>query len=243
MNQQMNNTQAVVNQHANTGVPAHIKQYAGVGKGDVSVDELSIPMLKKVEMMSKENADETIQATFGDIIDSITKENFGTSVNLVIIKSFVNYVIFDKKTQKKLGESDDGLTWKTGELAGQEVEKENAYKYKKYNFYVLLADSNSTVPIPHVVSIGGMSAKEGKRLYQIIAMNLAKDLPPFSNVYTFSTKKEQGDTGAYCSWQIKPGAYASENLMAVANEARKFVDANQQKMVAKDAPQTAGGDY
>lgn len=221
-------------------LPSYLQQYKATAE-DINRDEIKIPMLKVAQGQSSEVIEGI--ADMGEFVDSITRETYGSSVKAVIIKPFINWVWFANKedvasgiaskARELLGKSDNGTTWQIGKLAGQQIDEDTSYLYKKYNFYVMLIDKNGNIdPIPHLLSLGGKSAKEAGKLYQVLATDILKaNRPCFAKTYEFVTKMEQNDSGSFyvVRWSQLEG-YTSEDHVKVAASARDFINKTSVKI-------------
>lgn len=203
-------------------LPAYLQKYSGVGSEDVNINEVKIPMIKIVQLQSEENANQI--AKYGDIINGTTKENYGSKLQFVVVKAFINWVKFSDD-KKIIGMSTNGKSWTEGELSGTAIDQDNAYKYKRYNYYVLPIKEGNVPSIPALISFSGTSAKEGQKLYNNIAIDTASKLPIFAKVYSYTVVDGTSDKGKFKEWKMDATpAFAPEAIIKIAAEARHLVD-------------------
>lgn len=224
-----NNEVAIVNQALPdymAGDSAH--------KEDINLQLLQIPTIKAGNPTSQEVTSGKVK--YGELYSSLG-ETFGTEIELVVVKPFVNYVKFEDG--KLVGRSSNPNIWEEGDLAGQEIDKDLRYRYERYNFYVI--HTNATDPIPYVVSLYSTAgAKEGKKLFKILGTRAAKfNEACYCRTYKFSVTKEKNDLGQYAAWHIDATEQPTPKAIYIlAKESRKYLDENA-TLISHDEPTTA----
>lgn len=211
---------------ANNVLPAYLQELSaqGIGVPEVDINRLKIPMIKMVQLMSKQFDQK--RANAWNFYNSITNEEFGREINFVILKNNVTWLKFSKE-RKLIGFSTNDITWQSGQDAGIELTKEEKYKCQHFNFYVLIVGKDGKVePLPYCLSLSGMSAKAGDKLYNAISINaISKKLPTFSHVYTAKTIEKDSDQGKYSEViiDVLPG-FAPASVVKTSVEMLKVID-------------------
>ena len=103
-------------------VPSHVLKGTGLGNEEVGKDHLQTPRVKLLQQLSNEvdkNHSEYIEeATPGDFINSVTKENYGVDMYVLNVKFTEDFVVWKKReiggglvgNCKSLAEATDYLT-------------------------------------------------------------------------------------------------------------------------------------
>ena len=103
-------------------VPSHVLKGTGLGNEEVGKDHLQTPRVKLLQQLSNEvdkNHSEYIEeATPGDFINSVTKENYGVDMYVLNVKFTEDFVVWKKReiggglvgNFKSLAEATDYLT-------------------------------------------------------------------------------------------------------------------------------------
>jgi hypothetical protein len=233
-------------QTQNSAVPAmpdYLKGYSdqGIGIPEVDVKELRVPMLKMIQLQGTEY--DEAKGNFGHIIDSISAEDFGDQIEIVVVDYKPNWIKWETGGRRMIGFSENGKTWEKGDLQGQliaDTEGDNAFKCKHYNYYVLIIENGVPRKLPYRISFSGMSAKAGDKIYQVLAQKaIAQKMPMFALGFTVRSIKTKNDSGSFTVFEVdlKP-AYTSENVAKVAaemyqmlkDENTKIIDDNEVKI-------------
>ena len=84
-------------------MPAHIQEGSGMGNENVSSEHISVPRVKLLQKMNNEvdpNHSEYIDgAKEGDFINTVTGENYGSSLVVVNAHFKEEYVVWKKRTE------------------------------------------------------------------------------------------------------------------------------------------------
>lgn len=84
-------------------VPAHVKSGSKLGNENVSQEHISVPRVKLLQKMNNEvdrNHSEYIEgAQEGDFINTVTGENYGSSMYVVNVHFKEEYVVWRKRTE------------------------------------------------------------------------------------------------------------------------------------------------
>jgi len=84
-------------------MPAHIKEGSGMGNENVTSEHISVPRVKLLQKMNNEvdpNHSEYIKdAKEGDFINTVTGENYGSSLIVVNTHFKEEYVVWRKRTE------------------------------------------------------------------------------------------------------------------------------------------------
>jgi len=106
---------------------------------------------------------------------------------------------------------------------------EDLWKYKYYNFIVLLSnDLSKNTPMFYVLSLGKTSTSSGKYLVNMLMREcIMKSLPIFSKMFNLKTVEMQNDAKQkylVASITKSKQEWLPEKFIASAIEARKFID-------------------
>lgn len=202
--------------------PAYLAQYKSIGSTDIDLSqEVSISYLKAVQKMSKEIDEGT--AEYGDIINSVTKEKYEAEVNFVVVKSFINYKMFDKETfeLKAFGSTKQEFI-ESAKKIGENLTENDLWKYKIYNFYIIKTDDKMRL----CFSLGKTSSKTGKTLINMLAQKChMQGLPSFGVIFTAYLQEEETNKKKYLVWKVKTkNKIVSEKIAFEAANFRKTMD-------------------
>lgn len=224
--------------------PSYLAQYAP-NTQDIDLANVRIPMLKVGQYQSEEVKSQMVK--FGDIYSTLG-EVFGPTLDVIIVKPFINYVKFEIG-KGMIGRSMNNSTWEEGELKGQPIDKDDLFFCIRYNFYVITTTQQD--PIPYLLSMYSSSGgKTGKTLFDNIAISMIKkNRPCFASAYKLTIEKDKNDKGDYAAWTVQaiPG-FISEESAKLAAECRMNIDKRQHTIVedmpaevnvttAKDSPE------
>lgn len=140
----------------------------------------------------------------GEFIDSISFANYGSEVDIVVLKhqklwvKFKNDLTLDKK-------STDGKYWDDS----APLTEEEKWKNLSHKFYVLI--TVDLQPFPVMVNFMNTSCKSGAELLNyIIRFSKANNEAIFSRVYTLSSKEIEDGTYNYQVMKIQPKSYVQD---------------------------------
>lgn len=240
------NNEVATAQSQAVAMPDYLQGFAntGVGMPEIDMKELRVPMLKMVQLQGE--AFDTTKDNFGNIYDNISLEDLGTSIDIVVVDFNPSWIKWSSE-RKMIGFSTDGINWTKGEYAGQtlaQTEGDDAFKCKHYNFYVLLLDNGVPRKLPYRISLSGMSAKVGDRIYQIISTKaIAAGYPMFSFIFNLTTTREKGEKGAYSIFRVEQKKeMVSKEVAQIAVDMITTIKSKDTKIVVKEeetvAPKT-----
>ena len=198
------------------------------GAGDFSTKDIKLSQIYLTQQMSDASTDGTARP--GDFVDSVTGENYGKEVNLIVLKKYMEWVAFKPKN------SEDTLIWGEGEtmkrsvngktwMDGSEIDPYIAWKYEQYKYYVLV---QGKVSLPCVLSFKNTSKKAGKDLANLLFRftNVAKE-PIYARSYKLSSDSVKGDKGTFFTMKATVNqGFISEEEAKVAKDFRSFIEAN-----------------
>lgn len=212
--------------------PAYLAQYAPLPT-DIDLSTVRIPMLKAGQYTSQEVKDGVVK--FGEIYSTLG-ETFGTEMDIIIVKPFINYVKFEMG-KGMIGRSKNSSVWEEGALRGTPIDKEDLFPCIRYNFYVITTTQKD--PIPYLLSMYSSSGgKEGKNLFDRLAISMVKKgIPCFAQAYKITTVKDKNDKGDFAAWKVIniPG-FVSEESAKLAAMCRENIDKRQHEIVEDIAP-------
>lgn len=213
-----------------SNIPAHMRGYAGA-TSDVSIEDMKVPRLLKVELMSPDYKPEA--QNLGHIINSINKKDYGKQVDIVVAKPFKSWARFATKEENAqglkglIGSSDNDKVWTSGALKGQAISADDQWQCLQYNFYVLLYVDGVLQKIPHSLIMSGTSAKEGKNFFTTIGFDNVEGLPCFARKYTLSTVETVNESKQkFYLWKVVQSTeFLDEKDFKIAEEMRKVINA------------------
>ena len=210
------------------------------GATDFSTSDIKLSQIYLTQQMSEAAADGTARP--GDFTDSVTKENFGKEVNIIILKKYVEWMTFRPKAQEAVDrDAENGVIWADGETMkrsrdgkswadGVAIDKEIAWKYEQYKYYVLIQGVNS---LPSILSFKNTSKKAGKELANLLFRftNVNKE-PIYARSYKLSSNSTKNDKGTFFEMKALPNqGFISEEEAMVAKDFRNFIEANSHSIV------------
>ena len=231
----------VATQNNTPAMPDYLAGYAQSGVGQVQVDmkELRMPILKMIQLQG--DAYDATKDNFGNITDSIANEDFGSSLQVVVVDYTPEWLKWSAD-RKMLGKSTDGVTWSTGDASyvGKtlvETEGKDAFKCKHYNYIVLILENGVPRKLPYKLSLSGMSAKAGDKIYQILAQKaIANGYPMFAFTFSISTSREKGEKGQFSMFHAEVNKeFAPKAVADMAAEMIKTIKDPSIKIVEEDA--------
>lgn len=238
------NKNAIAEVSPNENQPTFLKKYSGKGQEDVKLEAIKLPYLGLAQGSStivKEG-----NAKYSDFFNSITQENFGKEVTVVVVKMEESWVYFPSKEEKEeakkekkyapIKRSKDGVHWDDGTRLTTDEVKWN----KEYIFYVVVR--GYLQPIPYILSMKKTSRNAGRDFYQLIAQNVKSSFegePIFARAYKLTSKEKEREGDTYLVYNTPQGAgWATEEEATVCNEMRenidKFVRLREEQAAAND---------
>ena len=159
--------------------PAFLKDQEADCDIEIDVNEIKVSEIALGQAISKAVADGHVKN--GEFYDKITNENYGKSVEIIVLKHKRNWLKFDQN--KLVDRSSNGDTWSNGEALGSDEKWLNLYQ----TFYVLVR--GEAILYPKYVSFSKTSAKEGVELLNLIyRLSKAENEPVYSRSYIVSSE-------------------------------------------------------
>lgn len=198
------------------------------GASDFSTSDVKLSQIYLTQQMSEKSSDGTARP--GDFVDSVTGENFGKEINVIILKKFIEWIAFKPKNGtdtlqwndgESMKRSANGKTWSDG----TEISDDVAWKYEQYKYYVLIKGQQG---LPSVLSFKNTSKKAGKDLANLLFRftNLNKE-PIFARSYKVSSEAIKNDKGNFFVMKATVNqGFVSEEEAKIAKEFREFIQAN-----------------
>lgn len=185
--------------------------------GDVSIEskDLVLPRLLIQQAMSE--AVKLKTAKEGDIVNTLTGENLGESVELLPFFKTENIVV--EKWNGRKFEFDKIVPYDG--VAKPFEEEINGVRYKNSHQYLIYCLTKD-LGMPHVLSFKGTSNKVGRQLVTLMYVsNKAKKLPPPGLWITFSAKTETSKAGDM--YQVSNFAPSNNSSKEEIQECLKWV--------------------
>lgn len=168
------------------------------GFEDADTSDYIVPRLKLCQALTKEVTDEIAKA--GTFLNSVSKKDYGKTIQIVPILMQKNIIEFsDDRTIIRM--SRNGKQWQDGAPVdrandkalnfGPNGEPPAATEYRQFPC-IVIGDENAHVPA--FISFGSMAAKVGKEFFNFM---VSKETEMWNFMYTFETKKTEGDKGVY----------------------------------------------
>lgn len=241
------NTKQVVN--APDNLPAHLKGAVGSNKGqeNTSADDIAIPRLSLVQALSpvRDKKEDTYIEGIeeGDIYNTITEENYSTSVVVIPVVYRREYQVWEIKRTAGSGFYGSFESREVAEkgMADTMAEPEFDKKLEVLEvpvFFALVVNEDKTEEV--VISFPRTKAKVAKKWNSLIRM---ANMASFAKSYTLSSVNDESDQGKFHNFQIKTGGYVDDAQYKAANILYEAVMAGTAK-AAPEAPteNTADGD-
>ena len=227
-------------------VPSYLVKPGQVQRGfeNVKKDDLQLPRLKLLQALSPEVEDEKGKA--GDIINSLSDENYGTELSFIpILQSYSRvYWASKEKDAEILCSSNDGIVpspaieeppAKTCEACPNSkfIEDEGPVCTEFYNFPVLVNGKE-----PAGLALSRTKISVAKRLISK-AMYAGKGLDLFSMKFKLRSKKVTGEKFSYYNFDVVGAGFVTEVEFKAAesfyNSIRnKFVTIHQSNEAEKE---------
>lgn len=204
-------------------------QTAPVGFDNFEMDDLIIPRIRLLQALSQAVSDG--KGKMGDIQDSLTEENLGQSIEIVLL-NFKNSAVMFKTGEGLVCKSNDGIIGKDGiecihcpfgEYHGKfhDDGRPPACAATK-EFLVVKRSSLSESPYPMLLSFLKTSYPLGKRLISMARLT-GEDIYNYS--YILSSGIDKNKKGTFATFKIsKKDKLSQEEAQAAANVYRLLLN-------------------
>lgn len=181
----------------------------------LSSKDLVIPRLQLMQATS--DAVKARKAAFGDIMDSGSDTVLGSNEKPIEIIPFsVNKIWNIYKGNSKTKPIDreylrtETVTAQNDSYPYDDFENgQEIYREQVYNVVAVLADD--LMGLPYIIAFKRTSRKIGQAVItQMYFRNQKAGLPPYATVMELGAKEEQGDSGSYMVWSVKPKRVATD---------------------------------
>jgi hypothetical protein len=220
-------------------VPAKVNINEVAGFENFDSEKLIVPRLKLVQAMSVEVSDDIAKA--GDYVDNVTKEIIAEksgSITFIPISFNWSRIFFKDlsegggircRSNNKMGEGDPGGDCKTCPY-GQWHKGEDGNNVQEcteiFNVISIITDEDGGLSMPIVISFSKSSAKEGQKLYNLIALQGMRGNSPWVFSYKLSSKFVDGDKGKYYVSTVKPAGKTDDDLVDYLEGIHQMVSAS-----------------
>lgn len=209
-------------------VPAYLQGGEGRGKENVDKSDLILPRLKLLQPLSPEVQDEEKKGVQGHMINTLTRQDYGSSIIFTPIVHFKSRILWrgrdDEASDRILCSAADGLHPTTEEYAKlctqckeQQWNNDEVDKAPRctifYNFVVII-DGEIT---PIALSMEKTKIKTAKKLLSLITHTGNLDM--FAKKYKIGITKEQNKKGIWYNYDITPVGFVSAEEFKVAEAA------------------------
>ncbi len=201
-----------------------VEDAGGYGDENIDNEDLKYPRLKIVQPSTKEKG----EAKDGDIVEVISGENYGDSIQVIPLNMWKSRVLFDDDYHLQCG-SPDSLTSNSGDKSGTKCVECPESKWGdnnekppcnlQYNFAVAevsqLKDAvkNKAMLPPLVINMSGANSTAAKEIQTALRMMTRKtNRPIFAFVLELKTDKGKSNKGSYYVYKFSiknvPSEYA-----------------------------------
>ena len=171
---------------------------------DINRDDVKMPHVVLWQKMTDmvEFEDENVKA--GDFVNPISRTNYGTSFDALIVKYYTTARIWgtnadgDPEVKKY---SPDGLHWSDGSVIDPSEyawTDDGSHAYKSYHYLVLVQNEK----LPAIVTFKGASAKYAKSLNA----NLLHCKPSWRTYFKFTSAQQESKGNKYFVIQSQPNS-------------------------------------
>ena len=237
---------SATNALSNVSIPDYLRQGTGKGMQKVERADLLLPRIKLLQALSPEVSEGIGKP--GDMIDSVTRENFGRKISIVPVIHYKSRLLFSERSPNAtiLCGSDDGVhPNKTyGEVKSQSclecdlvewsTDKKGVSQKPDCNiFYNFVTLKDGLTPIG--LSLSGSKIKGAKKLLSIIRYTGA-NLDMFSLKFELSSIEEKGPKGSYFNFKVESDGFNSKEGYAAAD---RFYQSIKEKevQIQKEKPE------
>lgn len=192
------------------------------------------PRVKIVQAMSAEANAEKDPAKVGDLVNTLTGENYGQATDFIPLQTFKQRIMLVRDERRPAIEA----------ALGRPISEGNGLKCRSFDMMqgqgepggacaecpLMLWDGNTpplcseTYNVAAMTDLGDLiilsfsksSAKTGKRLFSMLRMSHEK---PWTRVYALTTRKEKNDRGVFAVPEVKAtGVKTPPELLRVGAE-------------------------
>ena len=198
------------------------------GFGDVNSTTIAVPFLQVLQkgspQVNEKKPEYMSEAKVGDIINTVTKENYGSSINLIILKFEHMYTEWKPNRGGFVSAHDIGNAeriaidktfgkWKTAE--GNDLSE-------NYTYCVLNADNiDEGLMVMTLASTNIKKAKELNRMMTSHIMDDGQRAKPYYLIYNFHTEYKTKDEYDWYGLNFKFKEYINESHYNIIKPERK----------------------
>lgn len=174
------------------------------GADTIDNSDLTLPRLLIMQKMSKLLEDETVTATPGDLVNSLTKEKMELPVGIIPIFSQKFWRENTMEGNEVKNSTKFPFTGENSKLPYEQAEGNFVIKRSTViDWYCLLASEVSTgMALPCVVSFTKTSMPAGRKLNTLVKQAALLRKPACGNVYSLSLQKQSNDKGTFWVFDI-----------------------------------------
>lgn len=212
-----------------TGVPAFLKKHEGPIRGSeqAGMEDIILPRLLLLQQLSPqldEEAPEFIDgAKAGDMVNSLTGENYGKEVVIVPVY-FAKEVVIWKKREKGGGFCGSFKTRKDASTALMSLEppiEDYDIEDQVNQFSLILKEDGSVEQV--VVSFNRTKLKTSRKLQSLIRLS---GYDSFACKYKLSSVMEKSDLGRYYNYAVAPLGFVDEAVYREAEAVYESISSN-----------------
>jgi len=217
-------------------LPAHLQGKEGAARGSENVgsDDIVLPRISLLQALSpqldEQDAAFVEGAKAGDILNSLTGENYGRELTIIPVYFRKEYVIW--KDRKKGG----GMfgVYQSKQDAAQALATTLEPPLEDYDImdtaqqFVLVVNADGSLT-EALMSMSRTKMAVSRKLQSLIRLS---GLDSFANQYKLSVVSAQSDSGKYFNFAVTPAGYAAEEHYHAAESCYESITANESRYVA-----------
>lgn len=199
---------------------------------DINIDINDIKMSQLKLVQSSDNGDEP-----GNFIDSVTKADYGTEINFIVVKHEKKWMVFNDDSFALEKSSIDGIRWEDG----TELNEDETWRALFQIFYVLIPGHFTAYPLQ--LSFSKTSAKEGKKLLNFLnRFSRSNKEPIYARTYTLQsdTQVDPKKKKKYYVKTVTLGDYVTEEQYKFAKEVNKMIKVCESKPIENQEAESIG---
>lgn len=189
---------------------------------DFDSDAINIDIKDKImsELKLAHEAKEGLE--IGDYFDSVTKRNYGSEVEIIVLKNEKNWLAFnDNFDLEKF--SSDGKYWDDGRA----LTEDESWRCIFYKFYILVRNDLTVFPL--FLSFSSKSSKTGKSLLNFLDRFKEKKEPPYLRTYILNSQQLKKGPKIYCVKTIYPGEFTTDKEYKHARKVYNLMKGEKEK--------------
>ncbi len=239
-------SKTAVKQATKQELPAYLKGREGPARGSeqAGMEDIILPRILLLQQLSPqldESAPEYIEgAKAGDIVNSLTGENYGKEVTIVPVYFRKEVVIWKKREKgggfcgsyKTRDEANRALMTLEPPVADYDVEDQATQ-------FVLVIKEDGGVD-QAVISFSRTKMKTSRKLQSLIRL---AGVDSFAGQYKLSSVQEQSDMGKYYNFAVSSLGFVPEEIYRAAESVYESIVENEDRYKAHEVVEASEEDF